>query len=176
MMRACTGVKLLSTRQLAELAGFPNGNSDVSRIETGKMPRPSGPKLAAYAQVLRVATEWLMTGEGPRERVPAERTVELDGEIDPVLARVAEGRGYSEQVLRQASAGRGAYGTNFTEQAAMELLEITARYARDVERAARLAELEAATGRAPISKVGGGNEVEDDDELARKRKAALRKR
>ncbi len=45
-------------------------HGDISKIESGKQPRPSGPKLAAYAKVLGVTAEWLMTEEGPRGRPP----------------------------------------------------------------------------------------------------------
>lgn len=76
----------LGVRELARLSGFESSHGDVSKIEQGKQPRPSGPKLAAYAKVLGVSSEWLMTGEGPRERRAdaAERTVELD---DPYPTR-----------------------------------------------------------------------------------------
>ena len=134
--------------------------------------------MAAYAQVLNVASEWLITGEGPRERVHAERTVELDGEIDPRLAMVAAAMGdVPPQVLRSAQALRGGRGTaDMTDEGIRNFLASLLSAERAAAQDAELQALRRESGRAPISKVGGGNEVEDDDELARKRKAALRKR
>lgn len=75
----------IGVRELARLSGFPMSHADVSKIEAGKQPRPNGPKLVAYAKVLGVSPEWLLSGTGPKARLSGE---EPDAN-DPYPARAA---------------------------------------------------------------------------------------
>lgn len=83
----------IGVRELARLSGFESSHADVSKIEMGKQPRPSGPKLAAYAKVLGVSAEWLMTGEGPRARSRAEPNVDVDDAYPARASAIARMRG-----------------------------------------------------------------------------------
>ncbi len=83
-MKEARGAKGLSQHALARAAKVSQAH--ISNVENGKRDTLGSDLVAPVAEALGVSLEWLLTGEGPRERrddAPA-RTVELD---DPYPTR-----------------------------------------------------------------------------------------
>ena len=97
-LRAARAAKGLGVRELSREAGLPGGASDVSKIENGKQPSPNYDKIRALAAVLEVNSEWLWSGEGPRDRRDEAAAGEALAPFDAARAmflseQVHEGRG-----------------------------------------------------------------------------------
>jgi len=95
-----------------EAAGLSRGFLSSFFVRAKGSPGASlkGTSASALAGAAGVRTEWLLTGEGPRERRP-EQTTELDGDIDPRIVAVGAALGAPAHVIRAAHDLRGARGT-----------------------------------------------------------------
>lgn len=81
-------------------------------------------------------------------------TTELDGQVDPTIAKVGKAIGADARDIAAASSVRSAWGTaGLTEARAKELIEGMARMRREDERASQLAALEAAAGVRSLPKI-----------------------
>lgn len=121
-LREAREAKGMSVRALARVAGGPRGDllarrqdldtprkqawkgdlghANLLRIESGQQPKPGAEKLSSYATALGVSVDWLLTGEGPRERPSAERTVEIDDPYPERADAIARMRGaVSEEAI-----------------------------------------------------------------------------
>lgn len=91
-------------------------------------------------------------------------TTDLDGQVDPTIAKVGKAIGADTRDIAAASSVRSAWGTaGLTEARAKELIEGMARMRREDERASQLAALEAAAGVKVAPKVRGPQVADPDD-------------
>lgn len=147
----------LTQRQLAAQANVSPGQ--VGHIEAGTRTNLEMGSLAPIAAALGVSVDWLLTGEGPRERRP-EQAVELDGDLDARIAEVGAALGAPAHVIRAAHDLRGARGTaGLTDEDIRGML-------RSLAAADELAQLKAVGG----LQRGAPVEVDDDDLRPRRKK------
>lgn len=153
-----------------EAAGLSRGFLSSFFVRAKGSPGASlkGPSASALAAAAGVRTEWLLTGEGPRER-RAEQTVELDGDLDFTIVKVGKAIGADPRDIKTASDARAAWGTStLTEASAKNLIVSMAAARVGHERDVELEELRAAAGVKPITR--GATVLVDDDDLQPKPK------
>lgn len=73
-LREARQEKGMGQRSLARASGVSQGH--ISHAESGKRVELGPTVLSALADALGVSVDWLLTGEGPRERASPERTVD----------------------------------------------------------------------------------------------------